>query len=204
MKDKESFIAHLSTHWYFYVAYALIAAFIWTYAVTLFTMDKPQEVVTVWVFAYDADEALLAEKLEDDKPDYLRHVRLSFYDREDAYANVVYQAVNEDTDILVLPESFIAEYVPIEKYLALDTGYLDKTLGVKDYYLSGDKAYGIKIFGEENEDSGLIKFTKDGTERENYYILINKGSLHMGKLNGSDLAGGVEVIKDLIKYGVSD
>ena len=49
---KESFEAHMSTHWYIYLIYAIIAIFIWSYAVVLITRDKPKEVVTVWIMTY--------------------------------------------------------------------------------------------------------------------------------------------------------
>lgn len=198
MKNKEVFYSHLATHWIIYVAYALAAIFAWSYAVVLFTQDKPEEVVTVWVLAYDIDSAALTEKLEDDMPDYLKHVRVDFQDRTQSFANTAYLGAGSSADIQILPESFIAEYGIAKQYLMLDTGYLSGILGDVGYYYADDNAYGIKIFDKDRGGDGLIKYTEENTEKENYYVLINKKSLHMGKLNDSRSSGGIEVIKGLL------
>ena len=200
MGNKEVFRSHLATHWYIYIAYAIIAVLVWNYAITLHTQDKPQEVVTVWVLSYDIDAAALTADLERDMPEYLKHVRVNFQDREDAFANVAYQGMGADMDILILPESFIVEYEIAQRYLALDVKYLNTLLGNVDYYMVDEKAYGIKIHDKESDLVGNIKFDKDIAEKEDYYILINPNSLHFSELNESEFSGGLDILRSLIKY----
>ena len=198
--NKEKFETHISTHWFIYLIYSIIAIFIWSYAVTLYTKDRPKEVVTVWIMAYDADQNALTLKLESSKADYLKHVRVTFEDRRGEYVTIKYQGIGVDSDIVVLPESFLENNNVASTYLMLNTDYLSSAIGDLEYYTVDYKAYGIKIFDKNDTDDGLIKYTTDDIENENYYLLIKKKSLHMGSLNNASMDGGINVLRMLLGY----
>ena len=77
-KDKGSFRAHISAFWLIYVIFAIASTFIWFYVVRLYTQDKPEETLNIWIMAYDVDVDELTKKLESEKADYLKHIRVSF------------------------------------------------------------------------------------------------------------------------------
>ncbi len=197
---KESFQTHLATHWYIYLFYALIAIFLWTYAVTLVTRDKPKEVVTIWIMTYDIELAEFTEALENNRPEYLKHIRVNFEDRTAPYVDIKYQGIGVDNDIVILPESFVAKGSAAYGYQVLHKEYLESIMPGLEYYTIDDNAYGIKIFDKDDTDDGLIKYTNETDEKENYYLFINKKSLHMGKINNSQYDGGIKVLRMLLGY----
>ena len=194
-KNKELFETHVSSYWVTYLLYAICAIFIWCYAVTLFTKDRPKEVVTLWIMAYDINQEEYTNYLENNKPDYLKHVRVTFELKGNEYASIKYQGIGASCDIVILPESFINSFLNVSNYIELDTETINELYGDIEYYYINNKPYGIKIFDSNDIDNGLIKYTKEDTENENYYIFLNIKSLHMDNLNNSKYDGGLEVLR---------
>lgn len=201
-KNRENFEAHLSTNWHIYLIYAIIAIFIWSYAVVLFTKDKPKEVVTMWILSYGINEEELVNKLESSKPEYLKHVRVNFVDRNDQFANIKYQGLGIDCDIVILPESYINGTSTLASFINLDTEFIKNNIGDVEFYNIESRTFGIKIFDKTSDDDELIKYKDDSdeTEDDNYYVFLNKKSLHMGSLNNSNFDGGIDVLRMLLEY----
>ena len=201
MKNKELLSAHVANHWISYLIYAIVATFIWCYAITLWTKDKPKEVVTIYVLSYGCESDNLASKLEEVKDDYLRHVRVNYDDRTNPYVNIKYQGLGTSCDIVIVPESFIESMGVESVYSSLDKDYMTSIFGELEYYTIDEKYYGIKLFDKNSEDNGYIKFKLEDTEDENYYIFLNKKSLHMGEINNSDMDGAIKILKELLNNG---
>ena len=196
-KNKELFETHLTSNWHWYLIYTLFAIFIWCYAVILVTKDKPKEVVTVWVMAYDINSDYV-DYLEANKPDYLKHVRVSFELKGNDYASIKYQGIGTSQDIVILPESFLEEYLDLTTLIELDTDIINEKYGNQEYYYVDGKPYGIKVFDTTDEDNGYITYTKEDTTNESYYIFLNNKSLHMGNLNNSKYDGALEILRLLL------
>lgn len=196
---KKSFKNHISGYWFLYVIAAVISAILWSTVVIFWTKDKKEEVVTVWIMAYDAKVGELTSELEKEKPEYLKHVRLTFNDYENELTKISFDGLGSNYDLAILPESFLSKVAIERMYVQLDNVIIDTILGEQTYWQTNEYNYGIEIFNKSNDDNGLITYTKEGIEPENYYIFINKNSLHMGEINNSKYDGGLSVIKTLLK-----
>lgn len=196
--NKNSFKNHISGYWIFYLLAAVISTILWSTIVSFWTKDKKEEVVTVWVMAFDANISELTNKLENEKPEYLNHVRLTFNDYENELSKISFDGLGSNYDLAILPESFLSKVAVERLYSTLDDTTINTIFGSQSYYKIDEKNYGIEIFNKSEEDNGLITYTKEGIEPENYYIFINKNSLHMGKINNSQYDGGISVIKTLL------
>ena len=189
---------HISNSWIFYVLSAVVSIILWSTAVVFVTKDKKEEVVTVYALAYSADVKSITSDLEENKDDYLKHVRFTFSDYTMELSNMTYEGLGKNYDIAILPESFLKRVAIPRFYIELDTTLINETFGVQKYYQFESKNFGIEIFNKDDIDDGLIKYTKKDVTPENYYLFINKSSLHMGEINDSSRSGGINVIKRLL------
>ena len=196
---KNSFKTHISHYWFIYIAVAIVSAILWSTIVTFWTRDKKKEVVTVWAMAYNAKIAQITEKLETNRPDYLKHVRFTYSDYDNELASMSYNGLGAAYDIAILPETFLDKIAVEKTYSVLDENYLTENIGVLSYYEKDSNKLGIKIFDKNGEDTGLISYTKEGIENQNFYVFLSKKSLHMGKINGSEHDGGIKVLKTILE-----
>lgn len=197
-KNKGKLEQHLSRYWYLYLLFVLVSSIIWSMAVVFYTKDKKKEIVSIWVASYDANVSELTNKLEDNKPDYLKHVRLTFFNRDSQLLSLAYNSMAVSYDMVVLPETFSGKVALARTYSILDADYLEQSIPSIEYYETNDNKYGIKIYDKNTEDNSLITYAKDGFEKENYYVFLNKKSLHMGEINKSQYDGGIQVLKTLL------
>ena len=73
------------------------------------------------------------------------------------------------------------------------------------YYTTDDgKAYGIKIYDKQTDEKAIssINYVAEGKEKENFYLLFNKKSVHLSDLSDegkkSDMDGAIEIAKRLL------
>ncbi|MBO6280632.1 MAG: hypothetical protein J6M95_03525 [Bacilli bacterium] len=196
---KKNFKNHISGYWFLYVIAAVISAILWSTVVIFWTKDKKEEVVSVWIMAYDAKVGELTNELENEKQEYLKHIRLTFNNYENELTKISFDGLGSNYDLAILPESFLSKVAVQRIYTKLDSNLVDTILGEQIYYQMDEYNYGIEIFNKSDDDNGLITYTKEGIEPENYYIFINKNSLHMGEINNSKHDGGISIIKTLLK-----
>ena len=114
---------------------------------------------------------------------------------EDDVAGVYnyFSANGENADFIIFSETNVKdleEYVPAN-YFALSSFNEDiKKINEFDTYDYDGTAYGIKIFDGSDDAynnkykfKDFIEFTKEGVERESYYLLIDNGSPNFDKAN---------------------
>ena len=115
------------------------------------------------------------------------------YLEEDPNVFNYFSANGEKADFVIFSETNIKdlkEYVP-GNYLPISSLEAEveavKNFETFDYE---DKAYGIKIFDGENDTynskykfTDLIEFTKEGVEKESYYLLVDNESPNFDKEN---------------------
>lgn len=200
---KDRLKTHIYSFWPLYIIFSVVSILLWSTIVTFWTKDKKEEVVKVWVMSYGLDVSKMNEKLEENMPSYLKHVRTTFQDRKNVFIDMIYEGLGEGYDIAILPMEFI-EKTNIEKtYCSLDERYFASDFYDMNYYEKEGVKYGIEIFDKGDEDDSLITYTKEGEERDNYYVFLNKNSLHFSEVNNSNYDGGLAVLKTLLedKYG---
>lgn len=198
MKNKNYLKNHISNYWIIYLISALLSFVLWSTMIMIYTKDKKEDIVSIWLMSFNANIKEINNKLEEDKPDYLKHVRLTFVDHENDLVVSTYNTRGINYDIAILPESFLDKILIERTYASLDENYLNNEFQNLDYYQIDNVKYGIKIFDKDEEDNGLINYTKEGFEKENYYVFLNKKSIHMGEINQSRYSGGISVLKTLL------
>lgn len=180
---KKSFSKHLSSFWYVYVAWALFAVMFTNWLIGMLTKPKPEEYVTVFIGSYSTSSPLY-QKLNEEKSDYLKFVEVECYsinDTETYYT--MWQVYGASADIVILPESQLEDVALSAYYIPLSSSLLTEWGVTQTYSYDKDgKPYGIKVF-DKTEKTGVcseyIEYTMKDKEVENYYLLINKDSVHL-------------------------
>ena len=70
----------------------------------------------------------------------------------------------------------------------------------QDIYINQDVKCGIKIYSKDTHSGMLdnfITYNNDDSE-EDYYMFINRKSLHLGEFNDSPYNGAISVLKGLL------
>ena len=107
-------------------------------------------------------------------------------------------------DILILPESYLSKEGCAGYYAEISEAYqaVFENLG---YYTTDDgKAYGIKIYDKVTDQSAIssINYVYEGKEKEDFYLLFNKKSVHLSDLSDADkkseMNGAIEIAKRLL------
>lgn len=183
----KNIVRNIFKKWYIYLAVILVSSFAMIYMVKLIDMPRNEETISLFVGACDFDSSKLYNKLDANKPNYLREIDIKeaiYYSNDFDY---FYSAQGkENTDIIILPLSKCSEKIIKSYYTVLDTQYVEETLSSVTYYESSDNyKYGIKIRNKGDKNNNLIAYY-DETHDEDYYMFFGRSSLHAGKNNNSN------------------
>ena len=173
-KDRiPGFIRKIGSQILIYLVFAFFAAVIWTFVFNLVTAVPVRQKLVVFIGA-DVSENALAEALEAGAPEGIKRVEV----HETAYALFDATDINR-TDLLILPESEIKNYVP----LYLDLTEYRETHPDEEYYEIEEVPRGIRIEpGEAGlPASGMISY-QSGTA---YYVFFGALSTHASETDPS-------------------
>ena len=193
-------IKNILHHWYLYVL-----ASVSTTAVVVMTtnaINRPinEETISIFVGSCGSSNTKLYNKLLEDKPSYLRQIRINsavYFNSDFGY---LYTAFGKgESDLVIIPESVIVDDVVKYYYTPLNESYMNSKLGEVTYYTPSDMdtPYGVLIRTKGDTSSNLIAYSNE-THDENYYAFLNKKSFHAGENNSVDHDTSIKFI-DIIK-----
>lgn len=187
-----------------YVMCIFIAIMLWGWIFDLLTQIKTEEKVSVFIGSYTTGFEKTNE-LNQDRPEYLKVVEVNACSITDGTFKTLLNLFGyEVCDILILPESCLSKEGCAGYFAEISATYqgVFENLG---YYTTDDgKAYGIKIYDKQTDEKAIssINYVAEGKEKENFYLLFNKKSVHLSDLSDegkkSDMDGAIEIAKRLL------
>ena len=195
-------IKNILHHWYLYV-FASVS----TTAVVVMTtnaINRPinEETISIFVGSCGSSNTKLYNKLLEDKPSYLRQIRINsavYFNSDFGY---LYTAFGKgESDLVIIPESVIVDDVVKYYYTPLNESYMNSKLGEVTYYTPSDMdtPYGVLIRTKGDTSSNLIAYSNE-THDENYYAFLYKKSFHAGENNKVEHDTAIKFIETIKNY----
>ncbi len=185
MKDKIR--SYLSRNWVIYAVFAAISILSVSFAGVYLGKTKEEEKIDILLVSESYDHQEFDNYLTTIKPDYLKELNYRYVSPSDGYFSQIlgtYGAV--EADLFFVSFSKLEEINCASLMLPLEQTKVNEIYGEGHAYYSSDGyTYGIAIspHGFSNE------------KNEVYYACFAQTSLHLGKLNGSELDGALEVVR---------
>ena len=204
--DKKQFSNHLLDRWYFYVLWTIVVLIISIWSISFASKPTKKEKITIFLTAYSYDKELY-EYLNNVKESYLKKVEIINYSPDEEYYNTFYLSYEGITDVMIVKGEYL-DKVNYNEYISFSLEEMEELFGNEyDYLIKNDNYYGIKIHSK-NTDKGLfsnyISYSKMDNENilvdDDYYLLVSKRTVHLGKLNNNELSGLVDLIRKMIAY----
>ncbi len=183
---KEKIRSYLSRNWVIYAVFAVISVLSVSIAGVYLGKTKEEEKVDILLVSESYNHQELDNYLVSIKPDYLKELNYRYVSPNDSYFSQIlgtYGAV--EADLFFVSLSKLEEINCASLMLPLEETKMNEIYGDgRTYYSSDGGIYGIAIspHGFSNE------------KNEAYYACFAKTSLHLGKLNGSELDGALRVV----------
>ena len=176
---------NVGKHLWVYFVWIVVMCFLWTWIFGLITRVSEQEKVSVFIGSF-SDSFEKYEELEQARPQYIKEIELNVYNIDGPYfADFLSVFGWKDADMLILAESKIAENTIVALYAPISFEYCDllPALGLLE---KDGVVYGLKVHDKSSHESLItcLNYGVDETE-ENYYLLFNNKSLHLGNLSSS-------------------
>lgn len=209
----KKFLNKIGKNFWAYVAWLVVVIVIWIWVFELITRISPKDKVTVFFGTY-SEEFEKTDVLIENRPDYLKTVEVFAFMPTQIYFDVFLQVHGyEESDIIILPESRLSKDKCADYYAEISIPYQNQfeNLG---FFTVGEKVYGIKIHDKDSHESAIdcLDFGEgrktegeDGEvydPEENYYLLFNKNSYHLGNLsdenNQSTKNGAITIANKLL------
>ena len=190
MRPKYDFAAVVSKNFLLYLLWALIAVVAVEWVFSALAAPKAEQTIYLFICADGVDEEGLKEKLESQKPEYVKEVVLFCYDKKSKDFSLLF-ATNglRKSDILILPKSVFEGENVSTAFCPLNASYVKENVSSAPLYYLNEKAYGIKVYdGDSGEGCATDLITYCGDEKEDCYLLFNVNSKHLK--NGDGTNGG--------------
>ena len=177
---------HTLDKWYVYLAWAVVAIFVWVWAISAVVAPTEQETVSVFVGWTDS-VSNIKNVIVQSVPAEIRKIDVQNMPDEN-YLITYYDAFGRSScDLCVLTEEQAQSIISAFGNNFCDISSIDTAMTC--FKLEG-VCYGIalsqSVIGSENEDI--------------YYVFLCKNSIHAGKFNEKSTdAIAVELLKELVK-----
>ena len=125
--------------------------------------------------------------LNEHKDNYLDSIQLDNYSIDDRNYSNYLEGFKYKMDILIVPESKLETFHTFTFLILTDEFVNEIAPNGAEYYDFDNTHCGLKIYSNDTNTGildNMIHYTKEGVN-ENYYMFINKNSLHLGNYNGS-------------------
>lgn len=191
----------LKKSWFFYLLWALGAAGLSVWLLSIKTAPKANEKVQLLLSGYGYDKTALAAALDGKKPAGIKEISFRFAETDSSSYDLVYDSYGRSSaDLLILPNSKINSNKCLYDFQRIKEADASSLFGEVSYYEDGGYTYGIKVYdsltGEGWADE-LIAYAKDGVTGEDYYLFFNRGSVNTGILGDKEDAGALYVAQAL-------
>lgn len=203
---------------YFYYYGWMIAAFLLAFFLIFFFIFqamfyvKRTEKIELFIAAHGLKDDSYSKKIQKEfKSSGLIEMNVYSYMEDDSNLFNYFSANGEKADYIIFSETNVQdlkEYVE-GNYIPLSSLQEDvPSIAQFETYQYGNEAYGIKIFDGQNETyndklkfTDLISFTKEGKEKESYYLLVDNESPNFNKEKNHTLGYSVleYLLADMVK-----
>ena len=167
-----------------FVFWALLSTILWAWIFTIITDTVPEKKVTLYVQTEDCRSVELSLKLEEDKPQGIRMIKVHPF----SYAVFGDQELLE-ADLYAVKEAE-AEAM-LQGFAPLDGEGLDT--GGRELYIRDGVCYGVKLSGPE--EAGAAASYMGYEPGESYYLFFNANSLHLSGGDGAALRVAEALLK---------
>ena len=167
-----------------FVFWALLSTIFWAWIFTLLTDTVPEKKVTLYVQTEDCRSVELTLKLEEEKPQGIKMVKVHPF----SYAAFGNRELLE-ADLYAVREADAAEMLP--SFAPLDGETLDT--GGRELYVRDGVAYGVKLSGPG--EPGAAASVMGYAPGESYYLFFNAESPHLGSGDGAALRVAEALLK---------
>ena len=168
---------------------------------------KRYEKIDLFVAAYGLKDYEFNKQIESKFKDKgLVEFNIYSYMEDDSNTANYFSANGEKADFIIFSESNILDMKEYVEYNYFDLSTIQDdipSLSKYEIYLDNSVPRGIKLFDGSNDSyneshkfSNLFEFTKEGKEKESYYLLIDNESENFDKENDHVL--GYEVLEYLL------
>ena len=167
-----------------FVFWALLSTIFWAWIFTLITDTVPEKKVTLYVQTEDCRSVDLTLKLEEEKPEGIRMIKVHPF----SYAVFGDRELLE-ADLYAIGEADAAEMLP--SFAPLDGETLDT--GGRELYIRDGVAYGVKLSGPG--EPGAAASYMGYEPGKSYYLFFNAESPHLGSGDGAALRVAEALLK---------
>ena len=167
-----------------YVFLLMASVIVWAWVYNLCTETGAAKKVVVYIDSTSVSDAAMRAELNENKPEGIKIIKV--YPFSYAFFS---SGAPSDADIYIMPESDMDKYSDL--LLPID-------MSGEDFFIKGGKPLGIRIFNaSENTGAATSFIDYSGAEPQDYYICINRSSVHAGGENSADRAA-FEVIETIL------
>lgn len=184
----KTFCRKIGKHIWAYLAFILAVCVFWSWLFGLLTQVPEEEKISVFIGSRSPSFEKYNE-LNEARPAYVRALEINVHMvTEPNFPTFLSVFGHGEADILILPESKLPDELPGALYAEIseECRSLLPHLGV---FERDGKVYGLRVHDKETHDS-LISCLDygEGETEENYYLLFNRNSLHLGDFSLSEEA----------------
>lgn len=174
---------HLATYFYYYIFAAIIIIVFWMWLFNLVSRPTKEEKLLLFIAANTVEKTTLEKELEEYLGE-LRKVEVDNFNPNHSGFSTVFQTRGlVGTDIVIVPEGLLVGDRIMSNFKILNLEVIKMYLGdIGDIFYHNDRAYGIKVYDCENKTGVLLDYI-DYSLEENYYLLFNYESIHLGLMN---------------------
>ena len=192
----------IGKHAWVYLTWMLAVCVFWSWLFGILTRVPTEEKISIFIGSYSR-EFTQYDELSASRPEYIREVDLNIHlITEQNFSAFLTAFGTEEADILILPESKLEQEVPQALYASISSEYCAELPNLGLFEVN-DKIYGLRIH-DKNTHESLISCLDFGEadKEEDYYLLFNRKSLHLGDLSPSlgysDRNGAIVIAKRLL------
>ena len=193
--------------YFYYYGWSILVFFVAFFFIFFFIFQamfyvKRTERIDLFIAAFGLKDYEYSNKIQKEFKDQgLVEMNIYSYIEDDINIYNYFSANGENADYVIFSETNMNDLQDYVKYNYFPLSELQTEVSKVsefDTFEFESVAYGIKIFDKDNDTynnkykfKDLIEFTKEGKEKENYYLLVDNGSPNFDKEGGHTLGYSV-------------
>lgn len=169
-----------------YVAWIVVVCVLWTAIFGILTSVSEEEKIVVFIgsnsLSFDNYDAL-----KQACPEYVLELNVNMHSiTEKNFSQSLSVFGIGEADILILPESYLQNETATTLYAEISAEHLPLFRNLGTFDINGS-VYGLQVHDKDTHKSliSVLDYGKGDTE-QNYYLVFNRNSLHLGELSSEE------------------
>lgn len=185
---------------WFYIAWIATVCVLWTAVFGIITRVRDEEKIVVFIGTRSQSFDKYSE-LKESCPEYVLELELNVYSVEEKnFSQLLSVFGTGESDVLILSETYLQNESSAIVYAEIPSEYISLFSNLGTFEVDG-KVLGLKIHDKDTHESivSCLDFGTGDTE-ENYYLVFNRNSLHLGVLSSevTERSGAIDVARRLL------